>query len=226
MGPPPDKEMVLGGPPMHYVPAPLANGGSVKVQGAISYDVLAEKYSRLKKRYFDLEQKQKDTTLELERSGQRNLKLREERNLLLDRIIELEQNVEQQRRRPSHSPNGDAAHPVVPPPISGAFPRSLISQRSQQAFISNLKQAMSEIDTEDHDIDPVMTSRHVGPNVRKRQATDEREKPDEEIAREAQAQSASAAGTGSARRATKRQRGGSATTSASAAGGSGRNTGK
>lgn len=56
MGPPPDKEMALGGPQMHYAPASLANGGSVKVGGVNSYDVLAEKYSRLKRRYFDLEQ--------------------------------------------------------------------------------------------------------------------------------------------------------------------------
>lgn len=56
MGPPPDKEMALGGPQMHYAPTSLANGGSVKVGGVNSYDVLAEKYSRLKRRYFDLEQ--------------------------------------------------------------------------------------------------------------------------------------------------------------------------
>ncbi|KLO14722.1 hypothetical protein SCHPADRAFT_296295 [Schizopora paradoxa] len=81
---------------------------------------------------------------------------------------------------------------------------------------------MTEIDTEDHDVDPALTSRHVGPNARKRQATDEKEKPDDENTREAQVQSASSAG-GSTRRATKRQRGGSATASASASG-SGRNT--
>ncbi len=104
MGPPPDKEMGLGGPPMHYAPTPLANGGSMKVGGAISYDTLAEKYSRLKRRYFDMEQvgcpflsistkdgriltvetrhgcsETKGDDYELQRSGERNSKLRQER---------------------------------------------------------------------------------------------------------------------------------------------------
>ncbi|KLO14723.1 hypothetical protein SCHPADRAFT_903008 [Schizopora paradoxa] len=76
----------------------------MKVGGVNSYDVLADKYSRLKRRYFELEQvsvfsslsrrkmgeirplkrdmmvqKQKETAMELQRSGERNSQLRAER---------------------------------------------------------------------------------------------------------------------------------------------------
>ena len=55
MGPPPDKEMAaLGGPQMQYVPGALPNGGApAKVD---AYGQLQDKYSRLKRRYFELEQ--------------------------------------------------------------------------------------------------------------------------------------------------------------------------
>lgn len=124
--------------------------------------------------------------------------------MLLDRIIELEAqlNVFNSRLRQldpefldTHSKTevlsfadqlGSASGSATPGPLgilpilaassSGAFPRSLVSQRSQQAFVSNLKQAMSELDHEDIEIDPMLSSRHVGPAARKRQAAEEKER--------------------------------------------------
>lgn len=49
MGPPPDKDIVMGPPPN---PFPHPNGASKSKEA----QELAEKYSRLKKRYFELEQ--------------------------------------------------------------------------------------------------------------------------------------------------------------------------
>ncbi|KAF8214932.1 hypothetical protein K438DRAFT_2008451 [Mycena galopus ATCC 62051] len=49
-----------------------------------------ENYRRLKRRFSELEGKQKETSGELQRSEERNVKMRDERNILLGRIIELE----------------------------------------------------------------------------------------------------------------------------------------
>lgn len=50
MGPPPDKDMLMGPPP---APLQLSNGSS---SSKLRDPGLADKYSRLKKKYFELEQ--------------------------------------------------------------------------------------------------------------------------------------------------------------------------
>jgi len=67
-------------------------------------------------------------------------------------------------------------------PLSGAFPKSLLNARARNSFITNLRQAMNEDDIED-DVDPLLTSRHVGPSARKR-ADEEKKERQEEDARE------------------------------------------
>ena len=67
-------------------------------------------------------------------------------------------------------------------PLSGAFPKSLLNLRARNSFTTNLRQAMNEDGTED-DLDPLLTSRHVGPAARKR-AEDEKKERQEEDARE------------------------------------------
>lgn len=47
--------------------------------------------------------------------------------------------------------------------------------------MANLQQAVEEDSTEDRDIDPLMTSRHVGPVARKRQEEEEKERQEEEL---------------------------------------------
>ncbi|KAF8895634.1 hypothetical protein BD779DRAFT_742729 [Infundibulicybe gibba] len=86
MGPPPDRDVVMGPPP---VPAPLSAGHAPQQKPKEGQEI-TEKYKKLKRRFFELEEKHKETSTELQRSGERNVKMREERNVLLDRIIELE----------------------------------------------------------------------------------------------------------------------------------------
>ena len=78
--------------------------------------------------------------------------------------------------------------PGVPYPPSSAFPRSLSTTKARSFFVSNLRQAMAEEETDDHDVDPLLTSRHVGPLARKREEDEHRERAEEE-AREARRQS-------------------------------------
>jgi hypothetical protein len=94
---------------------------------------------------------------------------------MLDRIRELETHSE---------PNV----PGVPYPPSSAFPRSLSTIKARSFFVSNLRQAMAEEETDDHDVDPLLTSRHVGPLARKHVEDEHRERAEEE-AREARRQS-------------------------------------
>ena len=86
-------------------------------------------------------------------------------SVLLERIVEFEEAEKDRIAGRVHDPHL--------PRHTGAFPRSLTSQRAKNAFEANLKQAMVELETEDHDVDPMMTSRHVGPAARKRQAEEE-----------------------------------------------------
>lgn len=92
--------------------------------------------------------------------------------MLLDRIAELET-----------SPQYNPGAPIPAPPFT-AFPRSLLSVNSQKHFVNNLRQAIDELDREDPDVDPFVLSRHIGPEARKRQEAEIKERQEEE-AREA-----------------------------------------
>ncbi len=96
--------------------------------------------------------------------------------MLLDRILELEAAV---ARRPSsptpHSPN---AQPPSHTPT--AFPRALQSAHAQSAFQANLHEALDEVRSEDPSLDPLYTSRHIGPQARKRQLDEMKEREEEE----------------------------------------------
>jgi len=142
-----------------------------------------EKYKKLKRKYFDLEEKFKETQAELNRSGERGSRMRHERTVLLDRIIELEQQA-------PNPPNG--AEDEVIQGRSSAFPRSLLPKKAQDYFRANMRVALEEIASEDPKVDPLYHSRHVGPQARKQQEEEMKERQEEE-AREA-------------RRATKRAR--------------------
>lgn len=99
MGPPSDRDVVMGPPP---VPTPLSSGLPAPLPQLKSKDDqnIAEKYKKLKRRFFELEevsvniilfllmrkrpdtvltQKHKETNNELQRSGERNVRMREER---------------------------------------------------------------------------------------------------------------------------------------------------
>ncbi|RDX49961.1 hypothetical protein OH76DRAFT_1438336 [Lentinus brumalis] len=164
MGPPQD--VVMGPPPL-----PPQAGQPATQKPPKEPDITA-KYSRLKRKYFELEEKHKEAMLQLRSSGERNVKWRAEKALLLDRITELELN-------PVNNPGA----PIPPVPFT-AFPRCLLNDRNQQKFVSNLRQAIDELEREDPDIDPHLLSRHIGPAARKRQEAELRERQEEE-AREA-----------------------------------------
>src|SRR6267154_6642 len=96
--------------------------------------------------------------------------------MLLDRILELEATVARQPSSPSpHSPIG---HPHSQTPT--AFPRTLQSAHAQTAFQANLHEALDEVRTEDPSVDPMYTSRHIGPQARKRQLEELKEREEEE----------------------------------------------
>lgn len=140
-----------------------------------------------------LQQKYKDLEDELRRSGERNTNWNTERgyavlvpsllinhptplfSMLLDRILELEASVARQPSTPPHSP--DTPHPTQPPT---AFPRALQSPHAQTAFQANLQEAFDEIRSEDPSVDPLYTSRHIGPQARKRQLDEMKEREEEE----------------------------------------------
>lgn len=168
MGPPAD--VVMGPPP----PPPLPVTQQPPPAPPKDNLEIVDKYRRLKRRYFELEDKHKEAQHELRLSGERNVKLREERDKMLDRIRELETHSE---------PNVSG----VPYPPSSAFPRSLSTLKARSFFVSNLRQAMVEEETDDHEVDPLLTSRHVGPQARKRAEDEHRDRAEEE-AREARRQ--------------------------------------
>jgi hypothetical protein len=97
MGPPTDRDVVMGPPP---IPPPLGPPQPPALpQKSKETQEIVDKYKRLKRRYFELEevgsfltpvqkifiveQKHKETESELMRSGERNVKMREEREYVL-----------------------------------------------------------------------------------------------------------------------------------------------
>ncbi|KAF8651972.1 hypothetical protein AX16_004615 [Volvariella volvacea WC 439] len=171
MNPPPlDNDVPMGPPPL---PAPVASSSSHKSRDSQDLSV---KYKKLKRKFFELEEKHKETSTELQRSGERNVKMREERNILLDRIIELES---QTHAASSGSPPPSGPGPQIAQPSSSALPRTLLDARARTSFIANLRQAIAEDDADD-DVDPILTSRHVGPQARKREEEEARRRQEEE----------------------------------------------
>jgi hypothetical protein len=107
----------------------------------------------------------------------REITLFPQSSLLLDRIVELE------AQSTAKVPNGSTTQiTITGATVTGAFPKSLLNARARNSFTTNLRQAMNEDDTEDN-VDPLLTSRHIGPSARKR-AEDERKERQEEDARE------------------------------------------
>ncbi|KAF5377869.1 hypothetical protein D9615_006687 [Tricholomella constricta] len=149
MGPPTDRDGPMG-PPSSSAPQPKPKDNHE----------INEKYRKLKRRFFELEEKHKETSTELQRSGERNVKMREERNILLDRIIELESEQPFQNGRSSASP------PSLQP-NSSAFPRTLLNARTRTSHVANPRHANAEDDADD-DFDPIPTSRCLGPEARRR----------------------------------------------------------
>jgi F/Y rich protein len=94
--------------------------------------------------------------------------------MLLDRILELEAAVPPSSPSP-HSPN---PHPHSQTPT--AFPRTLQSAHAQTAFQANLHEALEEVRSEDPAVDPLYSSRHIGPQARKRQLEEMKEREEEE----------------------------------------------
>ena len=62
-------------------------------------------------------------------------------------------------------------------PGSSALPRTLLGARARASFVANLREA---VDDPDDDIDPILTSRHVGPEARRRYEEETRERLDED----------------------------------------------
>ena len=96
-------------------------------------------------------------------------------SILLDRIIELENEYSfKSNNRLSLSP--PLSSPLAQPG-SSALPRTLLGARARASFVANLLEA---VDDPDDDGDPILSSRHVGPEARRRSEEESRERFDEE----------------------------------------------
>ncbi|KAL4242403.1 hypothetical protein ABKN59_012002 [Abortiporus biennis] len=171
MPPPQSQDIVMGPPPLPPQVAYSASQASTQKSNKDPVEVL-EKYSRLKRRFFEMEEKNKDLEIQVRSQGERAVIWRAERSALLERIKELESNT-------LSNPNN-----TVPSPAFTAYPRSLLNPHAQKIFIANLEQGISEAEQESLDIDPLLMSRHVGPQARRRHEVEMRERQEEE-AREA-----------------------------------------
>ncbi|KZT09011.1 uncharacterized protein LAESUDRAFT_757189 [Laetiporus sulphureus 93-53] len=100
-----------------------------------------DKYMRLKREIFELEEKYKEILMELKTSDEQNEKWRSEQALLLDQIAELECN-------PQVNPGAP-----IPAPLFSAH----------KHLVNNLRQAIDEVEHEDPDIDPLVLSRSESP---------------------------------------------------------------
>lgn len=74
-------------------------------------------------------------------------------------------------------PNGSTTGPTAL--HSSAFPKSLLSARARNLFAANLRQAITEDETEDN-LDPLLTSRHVGPTARLCAEEEKKERQEEQ----------------------------------------------
>jgi hypothetical protein len=97
-------------------------------------------------------------------------------SILLDRIIELENEYSlKSNGRSSLSPPLSS---TLAQPGSSALPRTLLGARARASFVANLREAVDDPDNDDDD--PVLTSRHVGPEARRRHEEEARERLDDE----------------------------------------------
>ena len=86
-------------------------------------------------------------------------------SMLMERIVELE------AQAVPHHPNA---------PFSSAYPRSLLPPTSQRRFAMNLDKAIVEAEHEDITMEPLYSSKHVGPNARRRMEAELKERMEEE----------------------------------------------
>ncbi|KAK0187778.1 hypothetical protein F5146DRAFT_727444 [Armillaria mellea] len=126
MGPGNDKDAANGTPkdqPNTPAATPAASSSSTQKNES---DNIVDKYKKLKRRFFELEE---ETSSELQRSSERNVRIRQERNMLLERIMELE-------AQPQFKANGgDLISSTLDQPPSSAFPRSLLTARAPQILL-------------------------------------------------------------------------------------------
>ncbi|KAJ2914714.1 hypothetical protein MD484_g5689, partial [Candolleomyces efflorescens] len=150
MPPNSDKDIVMGSssssapaaPPSTSTATAPAASGSSKSRDNLE---IQDKYRKLKRRFFELEEKHKETSNELQRSGERNVRMREERDYLLERIMELEK--QQQLMEYNASPGSS---PGTLPQAS-ALPRTLLNARARSSFEENLRKAIEEEDNDEED---------------------------------------------------------------------------
>jgi hypothetical protein len=217
-GAPSDKDIVMGPPPLPpqiAVSAPVADSSKGREKDTTE---LAEKYKRLKRKYFELEEVRANTgtrpvavcsrwreliycvsRTEAQGRYDRAQRVRGARcetaygasvrvtpspvghaarlsthtvvhSYLLERITELETLVQQNAH----------VYAGYQQPLNSAYPRSLATSSSQKRFFGNLDRAITEAENEDHNVDPLLQSKHVGPSARKRMEAEQKERLEEE----------------------------------------------
>ncbi|GLB38668.1 putative F/Y-rich N-terminus [Lyophyllum shimeji] len=157
-----DRDVVMG-------PRPTPGSSSGSQPKPKDTQEISEKYRKLKRRFFELEEKHKETSTELQRSGERNVKMREERNMLLDRIIELE------RENPSFNNGRSSTSPPSLHPSSSAFPRTMLDARTRPSSVGSVRDMNAE-GAADDDVNPIATSRYPDSEARTRDDEDHAER--------------------------------------------------
>ncbi|KAF7292827.1 hypothetical protein MIND_01181700 [Mycena indigotica] len=113
---------------------------------------LHDKYRKLKRRFFELEERHRETSTELQRSGERNSQMEEERNQLLERITELESQpgfTPPANGRSSPSPQlNDHEEPILPAPAPHTRNRKgkgvVLDQTSETQILGRLEDVSSQ----------------------------------------------------------------------------------
>ena len=90
-------------------------------------------------------------------------------SVLIDRIIELESIVSNRPLNGIVTSHGASTSMGILPAHSGGGSRVPFAQRSEAGMMDSVRQAMNEMEYEDMDADPRASSRHVGPNAKRRQ---------------------------------------------------------
>ena len=178
--------------------APTSPSQATLVQTSPKDNALSEKYKKLKRRFFELEEVSESAPLFLDhkerKSPDSRTDVRNTRkpvrscNAQVNVMFACEKNESVSDCLPTGSScililaatsmlldriieleaQSQEQSEVNGSPTSPSFPRTLTSPRARTSFVENLRQAFAEDDDTDDNVDPVSPSRHLGAQARKK----------------------------------------------------------
>ncbi|KDR82926.1 hypothetical protein GALMADRAFT_220922 [Galerina marginata CBS 339.88] len=146
-----------------------------------------EKYRSLKRRFNELEE---ESNSETHRSAERNVRMREERDQVLQKLQEMEQ------KGAIHSNGSSTLAPVAltVQSSSSTTQQTLQTPKTRTSFVTILRHAMAEDDTGD-DSNATLTSRNLGSQTRRRKEDVRKERQGEDTRNSQRRSSLSAGGS-------------------------------